>query len=410
MISPFLLLRLYWRSRQLPAYRRGVAERFGYYSFGLQQCIWVHAVSVGETIAAVPFIKALQKHYHPLPILMTNMTPTGAETVKKYFGDTVKQAYIPYDLPGALQRFIQTMNPMMSIVIETELWPNLLHCCQKNSIPVYLMNARLSQKSAAGYQRVARLTNNMLKSISLIAAQGAADAERFITLGAKAEKVVVTGNMKFDLELKPDLSASVAALKIILGAKRFIWVAASTHEGEEELILAAHHVIREKEPDALLVLVPRHPDRFEAVAALSAKQFVTKRRHLHEACTQDTAVYLGDTMGELLTMCGAADVVFMGGSLIPRGGHNILEPAALGKAILSGPSLFNFAHIASLFIRAHALRIVTDSNALAATILELIHSPAERKTMGENAKMVMDQNKGALERQINLIIARHVVA
>lgn len=406
LISPILLVRLFWRARRLPAYRQRIAERFGYYPFKLETCIWIHAVSVGETIAAVPFIKALQKQYYPVPILITNMTPTGAETVKAHFGDTVKQAYIPYDLPAAMQRFIKTMRPLAAIIIETELWPNLLHVCYKNAVPVCLMNARLSQKSARGYERIGGLTKQMLSSLSLIAAQGAADAERFIALGAEPEKVVVTGNIKFDLELKPDLLASVAALKIILGAKRFIWVAASTHEGEEEQILAAHHLIREHHPDALLILVPRHPDRFESVATLCAKQFVTKRRQFHEACTKDTAVYLGDTMGELLTMCGAADVVFMGGSLIPRGGHNVLEPAALGKPILSGPSLFNFAHIASLFMKAHGLKIVTDSQSLAAAVIELINFPDERQQMGKNAKAVMDGNRGALDRQLRLVMTR----
>lgn len=404
LISPILLLRLYWRSRRLPAYRRRIGERFGYYPFQLEKCIWVHAVSVGETIAAVPFIKALQKQYHPLPILITNMTPTGAETVQQHFGSTVKQAYIPYDLPGAMQRFIKAMHPAICIIIETELWPNLLHVCYRHQIPVCLMNARLSQRSARGYQRVSGLTKPMLQGLSFIAAQGSADAGRLIALGADPEKTIVTGNMKFDLELKSDLPDSIAALKIILGANRFIWVAASTHDGEEEQVLAAHQKIREQHPDALLILVPRHPDRFESVAALCAKQFVTKRRHLHEACTQETAVYLGDTMGELLTMCGVADVVFMGGSLVARGGHNILEPAALGKPILSGPSLFNFAHIASLFLKAKGLEIVTDSHALASAILLLINSPSERERMGRNAKAVMEQNQGALKKQLALVI------
>ncbi|MFZ3066731.1 MAG: lipid IV(A) 3-deoxy-D-manno-octulosonic acid transferase [Gammaproteobacteria bacterium] len=404
LISPILLVRLYWRSRRLSAYRRRILERFGYYPFQLEKCIWVHAVSVGETIAAVPFIKELIAHYDPIPVLITNMTPTGAESVKAHFGDSVKQAYIPYDLPGAMQRFLKTMRPVASIIIETELWPNLLHACQKQQIPVCLMNARLSQKSANGYARIAGVTRNMLQQLKLIAAQGPADAERFIALGALPEQVVVTGNLKFDLVLKPDLSSSISALRIILGgAKRFVWVAASTHEGEEEQILAAHKKIREQCPDALLLLVPRHPDRFETVAALCAKNFIVKRRSSHEACTHDTAIYLGDTMGELLAMCGAADVVFMGGSLIARGGHNILEPAALGKPILTGPSLFNFAHISSLFLKANAMKVTTDSDALAEAVVLLIKHPEERERMGKNALEVMNNNRGALNKQLALI-------
>lgn len=403
LISPVLLVRLYWRSRRLPAYRRRVLERFGYYPFKLDKCIWVHAVSVGETIAAVPFIKELIAHYGPIPILITNMTPTGAASVNAHFGDLVKQAYIPYDLPGAMNRFLKAMQPVVSIIIETELWPNLLHACEKQHIPVCLMNARLSQKSANGYARIGSVTRTMLQQLKLIAAQSPADAERFITLGASPEQVTVTGNLKFDLALKPDLSSSISALKIVLGSTRFVWVAASTHEGEEEQILAAHKKIREQCPDTLLLLVPRHPDRFEAVAALCAKKFVIKRRSLHEACTQDTAIYLGDTMGELLAMCGAADVVFMGGSLIARGGHNILEPAALGKPILTGPSLFNFAYISSLFLKANALKVATDSDALAEAVLLLAKHPEERERMGKNALEVMNNNRGALKRQLDLI-------
>ena len=250
----------------MPAYRQRLPERLGFYPFKFNRCIWIHAVSVGETIAALPLIKALQARYADLPILVTTMTPTGAARVKSALGDSVSHAYLAYDLPDAVARFLRAMHPVMGIIIETELWPNLLAACRSEKIPVCLVNARLSDKSARGYQRIASITRDMLHGLALIAANGKVDAERFIALGARPKRVVVTGNIKFDLELPANLSQRAAALRQGLGDKRFIWIAASTHAGEEEAVLAAHKKIRATRPDALLILVPRHPDRFDAVA------------------------------------------------------------------------------------------------------------------------------------------------
>lgn len=378
-------------------------ERLGYYPFRLEKCIWIHAVSVGEALAAIPLIKGLKSRYPHVPLLVTTMTPTGAERVAAAFGGTVKHAYIPYDLPGAMDRFIAAMQPVVCVIMETELWPNLLAACSHSRIPVCLVNARLSEKSAKGYARIAPLTREMLRRIDLIAAHGHADAERFAALGAYRERMITTGNIKFDIELPEDLRERSAALRAELAPGRFVWIAASTHEGEEEIILLAHKLVREQNHQALLILVPRHPARFDAIANLSEQSFVTVRRSRNEKCTADTAVYLGDTMGELLLMYGASDVAFVAGSLIPRGGHNMLEPGALGKPILTGPHLFNFAEISEMFVAANALDKVTDAHALAAQLIRLMQHPEECEQMGARALDVISRNRGALGKQIELV-------
>lgn len=400
---PFIFIRLLWRSLRQPDYNKRLAERLGCYPFKLEKCLWVHAVSVGEALAAIPLIKALKARYPHLPMLVTTTTPTGATRVKTAFGDSVIHAYLPYDLPYAIDRFLINMQPEAAIIMETELWPNLLHACHQKHIPVCLVNARLSEKSAKGYGRIASLTRHMLQELAIIAAHGHADAERFIALGAPRERVIVTGNLKFDLELPDDLISKRDALRQVLGQERFIWIAASTHEGEEDIILAAHKKLREKDAQALLILVPRHPDRFDAIATLSELSFVTARRSLQQACTSDTGVYLGDTMGELLLMYAVADVTFVGGSLIPRGGHNMLEPGALAKPILTGPHLFNFAEISELFIVANALTTVTEAESLAAQLIHLRQDNHERAAMGQRARVVMEANRGALAKQLALI-------
>lgn len=400
---PFVFLRLFWRSRGVPEYRQRLGERLGYYPFKLNKCIWVHAVSVGETLAALPLIKALKVRYADIPIVVTTMTPTGAARVKTGLGESVIHAYIPYDFPGAVRRFLNTAKPMISIIMETELWPNLLAICKEKNIPICLVNARLSEKSAKGYQRIAKLTRKMLQNIDMIAAHGKPDAERFVALGAAKYDVAVTGNIKFDLELPHDLVSRCSALRDALGKNRFIWMAASTHEGEEEIVLAAHKLLREKNSQALLILSPRHPDRFDTVAKLCEHSFITQRRSQEQPCTPETGVYLGDTMGELLLMYGACDVAFVGGSLIKRGGHNMLEPGALSKPVLTGPHLFNFAEISELFVSANALIKVNDAHSLAQQLIALMDNPTMRMQMGQRALQVVDTNRGALAKQLELV-------
>ena len=399
---PFVVARLIWRSLRQPAYRHRLPERFGFYPFKLEKSVWVHAVSVGEVMAAVPLINLLKNN--DLPIVITTMTPTGAAQVKAIFGESVIHAYVPYDMTGAVRRFFTAASPLISIILETELWPNLLAACRAHSIPVCLMNARLSEKSAKAYGRIAHLTREMLQGLAIIAAQGQKDAERLIALGVAKERVVVTGNIKFDLTLPEDLAAKSKALRNLLGQDRFVWIAASTHEGEEAIVLAAHQLIRAADPNALLILVPRHPDRFEMIAKTSAQQFVTIKRTQPLDFTPETAVYVGDTMGELLLMYGAADVAFIGGSLVARGGHNLLEPAALAKPLLSGTHLFNFAEISELFIAAKALTQVYDAPSLAEQVIKLRQNAKACKEQGEQALSVMRANRGSLMKQWQLIV------
>lgn len=405
LVMPFVFLRLWWRSKRIPGYRQGWAERLGYCPYRLEKSIWVHAVSVGETLAAVPLIKALLQEFPQLPLVVTNMTPTGAARVKAALNDSVKQVYIPYDVPAAVNRFLRRINPQIAIVMETELWPNLFAGCCKRHVPIVIANARLSSKSAQGYAYISSLTRDIFTAIHSLAAQASADAERFIALGLDRKKVTVTGNLKFDLELPVDLSDKSDALQNRLGKQRLTWIAASTHPGEEEIILAAHHFILKKYPSALLILVPRHPDRFTAVAELAAQTFKVVRRSSGETCSLQTQIYLGDTMGELLLMYSVAQVAFVAGSFAQVGGHNMLEPAVLQKPIITGPVLFNFAEISEMLLKAQGMIIVQNAEELAAQVGDFFADNNYRKLIGENAYQVVAANRGALQKQTGLIRA-----
>jgi 3-deoxy-D-manno-octulosonic-acid transferase len=364
----------------------------------------VHAVSVGETIAAIPLIKALLAEYPHIPLLVTSMTPTGDARVKAAFGDTVLHSYIPYDVPDAVTRFLKRVKPVVAVVMETELWPNLFAKCKEYNIPIDVTNARLSEKSAKGYRSIASLTREMLTAVNVLASQGIADAERFIALGLDAEKVVVTGNLKFDIEVPQELIAKGAALREVLSKNRLIWIAASTHPTEEEIVLAAHRQILEKYPSALLILVPRHPERFTPIAEMIAQQkFKIARRSRNEECTMDTQVYLSDTMGELLLMYSVADVAFVAGSFAPIGGHNMLEAAVLEKPIVVGPQLFNFAEISEMLFAAHGMLKVQNAEGLAVTVMSLFADSNYREQVGKNARKVVDENRGSLKKQVDLI-------
>jgi 3-deoxy-D-manno-octulosonic-acid transferase len=400
---PLLALRLWLRSRKAPAYAQRLGERFG---VGLPVLrpggIWVHAVSVGESIAAAPLVRALLQRYPDLPITLTCMTPTGSERIRALFADEprVQHCYLPYDLPWASARFLERARPRLAVIIETELWPNHIHQCAKRGIPVALANARLSQRSARGYARFARLTRPMLQALSLIAVQTEAEAERFRALGAPAERVQVTGSIKFDLRVEPALLARAAEQRQQwqLDA-RPVWIAASTHDGEDAVLLDAHRHLLAIHPDALLILVPRHLERFETVFAQIRQQgFQASRRSTGEAVGAGTQVLLGDTMGELLFLYALADLAFVGGSLVANGGHNLLEPAALGKPVLSGPHLFNFLEIAELLRKAGALIEVDDASGLTTALRRLIELPRDAERMAAAGQTVMRANQGALGR------------
>lgn len=405
LLLPAILLRLCWRALRAPAYARRWGERFGRVPAQGGPLIWIHAVSVGETLAAVPLIRRLRAECPAARLLITTTTPTGSERVRAQFGAEVAHCYAPYDFPHAVRRFLDRVRPGLLIAMETELWPNLLHACARRGIPVVLANARLSARSAAGYGRVAALTRPMLAALTRVAAQTSADGERLLALGLAPEKLQVTGNLKFDLELGEDLRRSAAELRVAWGSgARPIWLAASTHAGEDQLVLAAHRALLAQRPDALLVLVPRHPERFESVHRLCQREgFGIRRRSRGEAPNAGTQVLLGDTMGELLAFCGAVDLVFVGGSLVPVGGHNLIEPAAWGRPVLAGPHLFNFAEAAALLGEAGGLRICADGAALAAALGELLAQPERRAALGAAALAVAVANRGALERQWSVI-------
>ncbi len=398
---PLIVVRLFWRARRAPAYRTRIGERF---AVGLPEFqpggIWVHAVSVGESIAAAPMIRALKERYPQLPITVTCMTPTGSERIKALFGDTVQHCYLPYDLPWAASRFLERLRPKLAVVMETELWPNHIHQCARRGIPVTLANARLSERSARGYARFARLTAPMLAELSLIAAQTEAEAVRFRQLGARETSVQVTGSIKFDLRIDPALPERAAQLRTQWGVvSRPIWIGASTHAGEDEILLAAHRLLLAEHPDALLILVPRHPERFGSVYELCRKQgFATVRRSLAEPPQSATQVVLGDTMGELLFLFALADVAFVGGSLVPTGGHNLLEPASLGKPVLTGPHLFNFLDIAAQLRDAGALAEVGTAPELASTVEAFWVDPARAEQARSAGLTVLKNNQGALGR------------
>lgn len=398
---PLIAVRLLWRAWRAPAYARRIGERF---ACGLPALraggIWLHAVSVGESIAAAPLVRQLQARYPQLPITLTCMTPTGSQRIVAMFGDSVQHCYLPYDLPWTAARFLQRVQPRLAIIMETELWPNHIHQCALRGIPVALANARLSERSARGYARFARLTGPMLAEMSLIAAQTEVEAQRFRDLGARTQSVQVTGSIKYDLTVDAQLLVRATQLREQWGAlQRPVWIAASTHAGEDQTVLAAHRQLMLSHPDALLILVPRHPERFSSVSELCQREgFVTRRRSLNEPVESSTGVLLGDTMGELLFLYALADVAFVGGSLVPNGGHNLLEPAALGKPVLSGPELFNFLEIAAQLRAAGALGEVRDAASLAQAVESLWQQPETAREMRDAGLEVMHRNQGALQR------------
>ncbi len=408
LLTPLALARLWLRGRRAPAYRRRWRERLGFVTPVEGRPLWIHAVSVGEAQAAAPLVQALLKRHPELPLLVTTTTPTGAERVAALFGERVEHRYMPFDTPGAVRRFLDRTAPRLLVTMETEIWPNLFHHCRRRGIDVVVANARLSERSARGYRRVAALTRRTLEDVALIAAQHRADGDRFIALGADPERVVVTGSIKFDIQIPASVREQGAHLRSeMLGAGRSVWIAASTHEGEEALLLDAFARIRAARSDALLLLVPRHPERFDGVAALCREHgFEVVRRSEGRPCDERTDIFLGDTMGELIAFYAASDVAYIGGSLVPVGGHNLLEAAALGLPVVYGPHMFNFEAIQRLFLEQGASRQVANVDELAAVVTRLLDDPADRAEVGERALALVEGNRGAMERLLERIEAR----
>jgi 3-deoxy-D-manno-octulosonic-acid transferase len=403
---PIILLRLWWRGRKAPAYRSRWRERLGFVTPCDNRPLWIHAVSVGETVAIAPLVELLLARRPDLPLLLTTTTPTGSARVSALFGDRVQHAYCPWDLPDALARFLHRTRPCGCIIVETELWPNLVHGCAQLGVPVILANARLSARSARGYKRFAALTRPMLQHLSQVVAQHQDDGARFVELGLPVQQLRVSGSIKFDMETRPQWLEAGAQLRKCWG-ERPVLVAGSTHDGEDAALLRVLEQLRSEFPALLLVLVPRHPERFESVYRLCLEAGWSVARHSAaggavaghgKSPAGAVDVYLGDTMGELMGFYAAADIAFVGGSLVPRGGHNPLEPAALGKPVLMGQQVFNFQAICDALDNAGGLIRVADEVALARVVRDLLADPLQCQQQGAAAQAFVAQNRGALER------------
>jgi len=418
IVSAMLLLRGF-RDR---SYWHHFGERFGLGPRLPSDAIWVHAVSVGEVQAAAPLVSTLHERHPAIPLLVTTLTPTGAARARALFKGSAQVRYVPFDLPGSVRRFFDRARPRLAVIFETELWPNLYHECGARRVPLVLASARISSRSVGRYRKLGSLFRQALSRGAVIAAQGEGDAERFRSLGADPERTHVTGNIKFDFCVPPDAIERGHRLRQHYAAARPVWVAGSTHAGEEETVLEAHRTVRSAHPRSLLVLVPRHPPRFNDVAEQLRRSGVRYLRRSQESAAQaarssgsaPTAppesasaaladVLLVDTLGELLDFYAAADVAFVGGSLVPIGGHNLLEPAALGIPILTGPNNSNSEDIARLLVERGAAEVVHDATGLGARVAQLLSDPSERARIGTLGRESVDGNRGALAKLLNLI-------
>ncbi len=366
--------------------------------------IWIHAVSVGEVEACQPLVMTLQSRFPGHHIHITTMTPTGRARVTRLYADTVSYSYLPYDLPFAIKRFYRHIHPHFGILMETEIWPNLITYFHHQSTPLFLANARMSTRSAKGYAHFQSFTQSILQKLSLIAVQCQDDKQRMLSLGATAGNVHVVGNLKYELRIPEGTAEQAKRMRSLWGTQRPVWIAASTHEGEERLIIQASRAVRARFPELLVVIVPRHPERFDQVVALAQKAgYKTLRRSEHRPCSSDVQILVVDTMGELPLFYAASDLVFIGGSLVPHGGHNLLEPAVLGKAIMTGPHYFNFAEITQQFLAHNAIVQVNDMESLITTSITLLEQEEERQRMGNIGQQLIRQNQGASNRLVNLI-------
>jgi 3-deoxy-D-manno-octulosonic-acid transferase len=402
--APVALLMHLWRGLRDPSYRERLGERFGLGAQLSGPTIWIHAVSVGEVQAAAPLVEQLLVRHPRHRLLLTTVTPTGAARARHLYRDRIELRYVPFDLPGSVRRFFDRVQPRLAMILETELWPNLYAECGRRGVPLVLASARMSPRSVGRYRRLVPLFRQALSHGIVIAAQSEADAERFRSIGAAAERTHVTGNIKFDFQPPPDVEARGRRWRDLNAPGRPIWVAGSTHEGEEAMVLEAHRRVRERFPDALLLLVPRHPQRFDSVRELLAKrEEASVNRSAGAVIAPATNVMLGDTMGELMLFYAAADVAFVAGSLVPVGGHNLLEPASLGRPVLTGPHNFNSEEIAQLLLDAGAARRIGDTAELAEWVVRLLGATERRNSMGAAGRAVLDANRGALDRLLTLV-------
>jgi 3-deoxy-D-manno-octulosonic-acid transferase len=403
-LTPLILARLAWRSCKAPAYRRRWGERFALYSSTpANGVLWFHAVSVGEAEAAFPLVRALGRRFPHHPILVTTTTPTGSARVREVLGESVRHVYLPYDLPDCVARFLDHYRPVLAVVMETEIWPNLYRACGARGIPLAIVNARLSDRSAQGYARLRSLAGQSLTPVNRIAAQTSSDAERFIAIGAKPETVVIAGNIKFDLELPEDLFSRAAAIRAECFGARPVWIAASTHEGEEAEVLRAFEQVRRLYPELLLMLVPRHPERFDKAATLCRNRSLTVVRRTEGVPCAGADVFILDTMGELRTFYAAGDIAFVGGSLVPVGGHNVLEPALAGLPVLFGPYMRNFEEAGLRLREAGGAAQIADAEELAHWVAKLLENAGLRGEMAGKGRLFVESGRGALGRVESLL-------
>lgn len=404
LLVPLTVYHLIWRGFRQPSYFQRWNERYARYGDSPHtSTLWLHAVSVGEVNAAVPLVNALRRGRPDLHLLVTTITPTGSERVRALWGHDVEHVYLPYDLPGAVARFLRHYRPRAALIMETELWPNLLFGCRDHGVPAYILNARLSERSLRSYRMLAPLVGRALRTVTTVAAQSMADAMRFVQLGARSEQVVDLGNLKYDVMVPERLEDFAAQCRQLCG-RRPVWIAASTHEDEEAAVISIHRRLRERYPDLLLLWAPRHPERFRVVAehARTSGWPVSTRSRAQWPSAGD-AVFVIDTLGELVLFYACADVAFVGGSLQPIGGHNLLEPAAAGTAIVTGPHLHNFAEISRQLDAAGALRIGADTMGVGGALEELLADPARRREMTAAGQMLVESGRGALAQTLMLL-------
>lgn len=406
LLLPFVLIRLMWLGRKTPAYRQRWQERLGLVQplASARKLIWIHAVSVGEVHVSRPLVDQLQRQYPDYGILITTVTPTGEATARQIYGAALQHRYFPYDLPFAITRFLETFRPSVLLILETEIWPNLYRCCQQSAIPILLLNARLSERSFTHYQLLKSLTAHTLQGATVIAAQTPLDADRFTQLGASADKVTVTGNLKFDITMATEVREQGKLIRSQFSSHPNVWIAASTHQGEEQLVLSALAIVLKSIPDSLLIIAPRHPERSRAIYDICVKRgFKTVSYSTTGAWDVSTRIFILDVLGQLPAYYAAADIAFVGGSLVPVGGHNLLEPAWLGLPVISGPHLYNFTGVAKLLDKAKALVRVDNAEQLGEKVVNLFLDASLRADLGDKARQVIAENQGSIQRVMRLI-------
>ncbi len=404
LLLPITVYHLVWRGFRVREYFKRWDERYASYpESGSHPRVWLHAVSVGEVNAAAPVVNALRERRPDIRWIITTITPTGSQRVRALWGDAVDHVYLPYDVPGSVNRFLAHFRPSLALILETELWPNMLFGCRDRGIPVYILNARLSARSLKGYRVLKALVSRALRTVTCVAAQSADDAARFVELGARPEQVRALGNLKFEIH-PPDPAAVLEGFHRHVPTTRPVWIAASTHEGEEQAVVDIHKRLLAQHPDTLLLWAPRHPERFPRVEALAREQgWRVATRSAQKWPEADTQVFVLNTLGELMAFYACAKVAFVGGSLQPIGGHNLLEPAAMGVAAVTGAHLHNFAEISRRMDDAGALRICADAQAVGAAVAGLLDDEAERERMVEAGRALVASGRGALERTLELV-------